>query len=631
MPHSRTCVFRIPLIAAITMIMFWLAITSARTQAHPAAVLTPNAPQLATSQAEQRSSEATQDGQRNPLLQHQPNGVPYSITIEPATPAMLQRYFPTQVGPRPRVSGPAIAVAKTVGLTPDCAVNDLLVIPGPTRVVYCYVFYNVGTTDLITHMVVDDQLGVLLDNRNYGLAPGEGGSIRVTTTVESTVKNVVTWATTDKDEVTITETEDAIAVVPTLALTATLSSDPSKCGQQRILSTLPDTTISVCYTVKNTSPITLTNHTLEDSSVGLILRNDPEPLAPGEERSMKRTLVVTQTTTNIISWTAMTADATVAKAVDEVTIQIPSIELRATVGVETTECPLTDTITVPIDSNVTLCYLVRNTGGYMLDKHVVSDTLYTYAPLMSPLEPGHSLGFTVTLPVVDDIFGVGEWRASGPGGLLAIARDRFTVTIRSDAVIEVRVFYDVDGQGTFQDLEPGIADVEMTLISPHNRHYNVRTNDKGIARLEGLPEVGNYTATINMSTVPPGYVQSTALRDIPVVRGQVETQYIGLKAPLDTDTDKDTIADHVETADDSDGDNVSNYRDTDSDNDTIPDHVETADDFDGDGTGNYLDIDSDNDGLLDKVEGMTDTNGDGQPNRLDPTQYTLLPIISKDE
>jgi hypothetical protein len=67
------------------------------------------------------------------------------------------------------------------------------------------------------------------------------------------------------------------------------------------------------------------------------------------------------------------------------------------------------------------------------------------------------------------------------------------------------------------------------------------------------------------------------------------------------------------TANDTDGDGVTDDYDLDSDNDGIPDIIEGTGDFDGDGVPNYKDLDCDNDGITDLIEaGYNDRDGDGK-------------------
>ncbi|MCS6797280.1 MAG: hypothetical protein NZ898_01905 [Myxococcota bacterium] len=92
----------------------------------------------------------------------------------------------------------------------------------------------------------------------------------------------------------------------------------------------------------------------------------------------------------------------------------------------------------------------------------------------------------------------------------------------------------------------------------------------------------------------------------------------------ETDTDRDGVADELETMADTDGDGTPNHLDDDSDGDGIPDAMEagprpcTIADGDGDGVIDSHDSDSDNDGLTDREEldhgtdpHAIDTDGDG--------------------
>ncbi len=101
----------------------------------------------------------------------------------------------------------------------------------------------------------------------------------------------------------------------------------------------------------------------------------------------------------------------------------------------------------------------------------------------------------------------------------------------------------------------------------------------------------------------------------------------GTTAPVENDSDGDSILDIHEGIADSDNDGDPDYLDTDSDGDGIPDAIEAGDsdpatfpsDTDEDGTPDYLDDDSDENGIPDDVESggdgsnPTDTDGDGDP------------------
>ena len=68
---------------------------------------------------------------------------------------------------------PSIALAKTVGTDPStCATTDEITVPANTDVTYCYAVENTGNQTLTRHDLMDSELGALLNNFTYSLAPG---------------------------------------------------------------------------------------------------------------------------------------------------------------------------------------------------------------------------------------------------------------------------------------------------------------------------------------------------------------------------------------------------------------------------------------------------------------------------
>ncbi|CAN5761228.1 hypothetical protein BH10CHL1_BH10CHL1_16400 [soil metagenome] len=120
-----------------------------------------------------------------------------------------------------------LVMSKTVGIdgiTPFCTTSPSLRTPVNTTVVYCYTVKNTGSETLATHSLVDDKLGVILDQAPYELAPGASFSTTVTATLTVSTSNVATWtatveqqpttrATHQRDENTITTSTAATANV----------------------------------------------------------------------------------------------------------------------------------------------------------------------------------------------------------------------------------------------------------------------------------------------------------------------------------------------------------------------------------------------------------------------------------
>jgi len=567
MSHSLLCVYRIPLIALLALLVLWLALSTSRSHAAAAAWQAPH---------RQAQVSATAS---------------YTATLKPASQAMLEHFFGSEIEQLNQVTGAAapagdagatILVTKTVGTSPyGCATTGAIVVRPSTNVVYCYLVMNTSNITLNYQTVIDDKLGVLFEHVDYPLLPfgtlDAGAFFTVPVTVTEDVINVVEWSAETSEGQTVAQATDTAQVaVPAIRLKATINTGSTKCGTESTIAVLPNTPVIYCYMVENIGSVTLPTQTLVDSLFGVLLDQSPDPLPPGGKRTLKYTTVATQTVTSVVTWTGQTAEGLTTTAVSTLAVHIPSISLRATVGPQGNACAETKAITVTINTPVTLCYVVTNTGGFTLDQQLVSDMLYTYPPLTFPLEPAESFGVTITLPVTRTVVNTATWQARGPNGLLAIAQDTVNINISANTAIEVFVYYDVDGRGSWDTLEPGLPNVGLTIRSPSNRLYRATTDATGIARLTGLPEAGRFTVTIDGSTLPAHYEATSTALDINVASGRTAMQRYGFVAPEGTDTDQDLI----------------------------PDRKETANDFDNDGIPNYLDDDSDGDGLLDIDEGL---------------------------
>ena len=99
----------------------------------------------------------------------------------------------------PLPADPEITLEKTVGtVSGACAATDAITVDVGTPVTYCYTVTNTGNVTLTTHTLVDDQLGVLLENEPLELEPGESAIVTVDDVVlDSTTTNTATWTATD--------------------------------------------------------------------------------------------------------------------------------------------------------------------------------------------------------------------------------------------------------------------------------------------------------------------------------------------------------------------------------------------------------------------------------------------------
>ncbi len=89
----------------------------------------------------------------------------------------------------------SIELNKTVGTVPGvCATTNKVTVPAGTEVYYCYQVENTGDVTLNFHDLDDSELGEILDDLPYTLAPGAfSPQVIVPETINITTTNVATW------------------------------------------------------------------------------------------------------------------------------------------------------------------------------------------------------------------------------------------------------------------------------------------------------------------------------------------------------------------------------------------------------------------------------------------------------
>jgi hypothetical protein len=93
----------------------------------------------------------------------------------------------------------SIELTKTVGTVAGvCATTDTITVATGTDVYYCYQVENTGDVTFNFHDLVDDQLGTLLTDLPYVLAPGAfSPEVIISETVAAPVVNTATWTAVD--------------------------------------------------------------------------------------------------------------------------------------------------------------------------------------------------------------------------------------------------------------------------------------------------------------------------------------------------------------------------------------------------------------------------------------------------
>jgi hypothetical protein len=248
----------------------------------------------------------------------------------------------------------------------------------------------------------------------------------------------VTWNAYEQElflSATATDSATVTLIPPSIALTKTVGLDPNLCSGDKEITTESGTTVTYCFEVTNTGPVTLTRHNLVDSHLDNLFSGFPFILIPDETLFVTETALITQTTINTATWTAYNpgpVDSATASDAATVTVTPPQIAFTKTVDIEPASCAGNETITVEAGTAVTYCFKVVNTGTITLTRHNLVDshlgTLLNNFP--SSLPPQATLVVTETTVITQPTVNTATWTAFNPGPFDVIsARDLATVEI----------------------------------------------------------------------------------------------------------------------------------------------------------------------------------------------------------
>lgn len=607
MLHTLLRAFLIPFIALIYIVIFWLLLHNNTAQAHTAARLL--AGSLSTHEMGS-IPKATTRAQDNFVasavasIMQTPTYTMQSLSSEQRGKLLQSQWLTTNN------EDASIIFMKTVGIDDaDCfeGTDHELIITPTTFVTYCYIVLNTGTVTLNHHTVTDEQLGVLANNLAYDLTPAgtdkDAAFFHVSHLVTKTITSGATWVATTEN-IVVSDSDSTHVIVPAITLESTVVANSTNCGGEKHLRVLLNTPLLYCYRLNNTTPFTLSLHTLVDSKLGTLMENQVLSLPAGGVITVTRTVTAVHSNTSIVTWTSTAENNMKLTASDIVSVQVPaSFQLTVSASLTSDACNKSSSLVVPYGSTVIFCYLIRNNGGAPLHYHEINDSLYppgeTFTQTVNINRP---LAVTVSKVITQDIVNTVTWKAHTADGAVAIDTGTVTVTLEPWAGITVLMYYDVNRNHRKDQYEIGIPGIDAAFTSPLNRFFETTTDSAGFIAISGLSELGQYTITVDSTSLPTGYTIGTPLDHVTITQTGWITKEINFFAPDNADQDADRIFDYIEGPEDFDGDQIPNYRDT----------------------------DADNDGLLDIDEGTVDQNGNGKPDYLDPNGTRLyLPTIAK--
>ena len=208
------------------------------------------------------------------------------------------------------VIAPQILLTKTVSSNPlECGTTDSINVPPISTGNYCFEVHNTGSVTLTTHSLTDTQLGVLLNNANIVLPPGTTTIVSQTAVITNAVVNTATWRASD-DFSNLVEATDMASVAISgvnVVLTKTVSAVVGVCSTANFVAVYPGEQVTYCFEAANTGLFTLTVQTLIDDNLGTLINAQPIILAPGDTHLVSQTITISETITNLATWTAWDA------------------------------------------------------------------------------------------------------------------------------------------------------------------------------------------------------------------------------------------------------------------------------------------------------------------------------------
>jgi hypothetical protein len=206
-----------------------------------------------------------------------------------------------------QVDVPSLRLEKTAGTDPgSCGTSDSLPVNYSATVTYCYQIRNTGNVTLTRHTLVDNRLGTLLSDYSFTLAPGASAFLTHSALLTATTINTATWTASNPGPTNVVSATSyaTVTVLPPLSLEKTVGLEPSVCATTDAVTVTLPAMVTYCYKITNTGTLTFTRHTLVDNRLGTVLSDFPFTLAPGASAFLTQSALISETTTNLATWTA---------------------------------------------------------------------------------------------------------------------------------------------------------------------------------------------------------------------------------------------------------------------------------------------------------------------------------------
>ena len=514
-----------------------------------------------------------------------------------------------------RVQINVAAVALRHGVDPSenppslCNEPDLATTAG-TPVRFCLALENTGEVPLTQHAIDVPAVG-LKGSFDYALAPGETLLLDNDTLaslglprafepvpaqgdIESRALYTATQPVADLGVPDIVVTADAQASVNIPSIVLDVLAAPASAGDscevgEETLVAEAGTAVAYCYRVTNTGQVSLPQHTIFDSVLGTLQRNEPFALAPASQGLFTTTATVAETQIATATWTAFEPDGPRAVAAASRAVLVPAIALTETVSLEPTSCGSAQALRLEQVQTVYHCFTLQNTGPLPLDVHSLQHSTLGEIELGAlPLAPGEmfntvAAGFTFTTLITQSVETNALWTAltevsTGPTGnsiapVRALGRNGVQIEFAPPTgTLRVAIYYDVNGDGQRDSAEPGLANVPVQIVPTDVRAGGERvlnTDASGVIEATDVA-VGEYglllpnplliagTGAITVEVAPA----RERVDPVTIGEGQAQVVTIRYQGSDSTDSDGDGIPDLVEGAADRNGNQIPDYLDS---------------------------------------------------------------------
>lgn len=429
----------------------------------------------------------------------------------------------------------AISVEKEVhpkmAHTKACSNSELVTNYAGTDVTWCFVVKNTGETHLTNFVITDKEVAFDLSSVPNVLAPGASFTMYSDAKISADLLNTV-YVTADPSNPAGTELSGVSAVndkdtaaVATLALGSIgdrVWLDPNSNGTQEAAE---EGIEGVTVNLKNSAGTVVDTKTTD---------SDGKYLFTGLRGAKYTVMVDDSTLPNGVMQTAdadglttghmsvYTLDVGENNRTQDFGYRLPKVAISIEKEVhqplaDGAACTNSELVTDYEGSDITWCFVVKNTGETHLTNIVLTDVQVPFTSTNTPevLAPGASFTAYSDSQINGDLLNtvaVTATPATPDGSTITILNavsDQDTAAVESleHSTLGDRVWLDLNGDQIQDENEEGIGGVTLNLLVDGNVVDTQVTNDEGNYLFEKL-EAGDYQVQVDESTLPNGVVQT---------------------------------------------------------------------------------------------------------------------------